>query len=89
MEFHSLQMELNRVTHIRLDFLHGLTGRDASVEHPDVRTEVGTSISDYDGALGHRDIFSSPACLTMLARVILAASSPTAPGTVTQPSFAT
>ncbi len=87
MKSHPLKMELNRVAHIDLDFLYGLTGRDASVEPYDIRTKVGARILDHDGVLGHLGFLSSPACLAMLARVILATSSPNAPGTVTQPSF--
>lgn len=76
MKSHPLKMELNRVTHLDLDFLHGLTGRDASVEPYDVRTRVGARILDHDGVLGQLGFLSSPACLTMLARVILTTSSP-------------
>jgi hypothetical protein len=84
---HTFKVELNRVAHVVLDFFYALTGRDAAVKPHDVRTEVGASILDHYGVLGHRDFLSNLACLTMLARVILATSSPSAPGTVTQPSF--
>src|ERR1700689_3436966 len=62
-------------------------GSNTSRDVRRVRGKICAGVFDDDGELGHRDLLSSPAGLTMLPSVPFGTSSPRPPATHTEPDL--
>ncbi len=84
---HYLDVHLNGLGNVLLDFLDRFTRRDTSIKIWNPRTIIIRRALNNDCVLNHRILRSNPACLIMLPRSSRCRSSPISPDTVTVPGF--